>query len=213
MSEATIKTVAKRYKLTVNDGYLRFITSMTNDAATFDSEIHRLDTLKTVDLTVDKSEKKIYASGKVYDVTTNVRGGELKVDTVAIPGELADKARGATKVGGGAYDVNLPQAKEFAFAFSAAMSDGSEVYVLYPRCKLSYDSENDKTSDDNDVDPSEQYTIVAMPTAEGVWRVKYYTAGVAEGKTPHTMEEFVRAGLYTKASITTFFGSETASQS
>ncbi len=90
MSEATIKTVAKRYKLTVNDGYLRFITSMTNDAATFDSEIHRLDTLKTVDLTVDKSEKKIYASGKVYDVTTNVRGGELKVDTVAIPGELAD---------------------------------------------------------------------------------------------------------------------------
>ena len=48
-----------------------------------------------------------------------------------------------------------------------------------------------------------------MPTEEGIWRVKYYTANVEEGKTPHTMEEFVKEGLYTKAAIESFFGSET----
>ena len=38
--------------------------------------------------------------------------------------------------------------------------------------------------------------------------MKYYTANVQEGKTPHTMEEFVKKGLYTKADIDSFFGSE-----
>lgn len=212
MSEATFKKVKKRYKLTVDDGYLRFIAAMEGDKAVYDATIHQLDTLKTVDLSVDTSSKKIYASGKVYDITTNVRGGELSVDTVAVPAEIADKARGAVQVGAGAYDVNLPQAQEFAFAFQSNMSDGSKVYVLYPRCKLAYDSEQDKTSDDSDIDPSEQYKIEALPTAEGLWRIRYYTASVAEGKKPYTMAEFVAKGLYTKADVDAYFGAEPAAE-
>ncbi len=212
MSEATIKKVVKRYKLTVDDGYIRFITGMEGDKAVYDAVIHRLDTLKTIDLTVDVSSKKIYASGKVYDVTSNVRGGELSVDTVAVPAEIADKARGAVTVGAGSYDVNLPQAQEFAFGFQSNMSDGSKVYVLYPRCKLTYDSEQDKTGDDSDIDPSEQYKIEALPTAEGLWRTRYYTASVAEGKRPYTMAEFMAKGLYTKADIDAYFGAEPAAE-
>lgn len=212
MSEATFKKMVKRYKLTVDDGYLRFIKSVDGDKAVYDAEVHQLDTLKSVDLSVDMSQKKIYASGKVYDITSNVRGGELAVDTVAVPAEIADKARGAVRVGAGAYDVNLPQAQEFAFGFQANMSDGSKVYVLYPRCQLTYDSEQDKTSDDSDIDPSEQYKIEAMPTAEGLWRIKYYTSDVPEGKKPYTMAEFMAKGLYTKADVDAYFGAEPAAE-
>ncbi len=89
-------------------------------------------------------------------------------------------------------------------------SDGSQVYVWYPRCKLNYAKEDDATSDDGDIDPGESYEIECMPTAEGIWRVKYYTANVEEGKTPYTMEDFVQKGLYTKSAIDTYFGAETA---
>ena len=210
MSEVTMTAtqIPKRYKLTVQDGYLRFITAMEGDAATYDTKAHRLDVLKTVTLSMDSSEKKIFASGKVYDITTNIRGGKLAVDVVAIPGKLADEARGAVAKGAGAYDVNLPKGKEFGFGFSSKMSDGSEVYVWYPRCKLTYTGEGDATSDDSDVDPKESYEIECMPTAEGIWRVKYYTADVESNKKPYTMEELVGKGLYTKASIEGYFGAE-----
>lgn len=208
MSDVTFTQVPKRYKLSVQDGYLRFITSADGTAATYDVKAHRLDVLKSVGLAVDASNKKIYASGKVYDVTNNVRGGTLTVDVIAIPGEIADQARGAVAKGAGSYDLNLPHGKEFGFGFSSKMSDGSGVYVWYPRCKLNYANETDETSDDGDIDPSESYEIECMPTEEGIWRVKYYTANVEESKTPHTMEEFVKEGLYTKAAIDGFFGSE-----
>lgn len=205
-STATFTQVPKRYKLSVNDGYIRFLTS----EGTYENKVHQLNVLKNVGLAVDASNKKIYASGSVYDVTNNVRGGTLTVDVIAIPGEIADEARGATTKGAGAYDVNLPVGKEFGFGFSSKMSDGSEVFVWYPRCKLNYANETDATSDDGDIDPSESYEIECMPTNEGVWRFKYYTANVGVGKTPHDIEKFIDAGLYTKASFDTFTTSETA---
>ena len=182
MSEVTIKAQAKRYKLTVEDAYLRFLTA----EGTYDKVMHALDTMKSVQLAPDASTKKIYASGKVYDITTNVRGGKVTVDAVALPDAIVDEAQGAQGAGGTAYDVNLPQGKEFGFGFSTAMSDGS------------------------DIDPSESYEIECMPTSEGVWRVRYATADVTEGKKPFTPQEWFSKGLYTVAQIDAAAGSETS---
>lgn len=206
MSEVTIKAQAKRYKLTVEDAYLRFLTA----EGTYDKVMHALDTMKSVQLAPDASTKKIYASGKVYDITTNVRGGKVTVDAVALPDAIVDEAQGAQGKGGTTYDVNLPQGKEFGFGFSTAMSDGSRKYVWYPRCRLSFTSDESKTSDDSDIDPSESYEIECMPTSEGVWRVRYATADVTEGKKPFTPQEWFSKGLYTVAQIGAAAGSETS---
>ena len=207
MSEVTIKAQAKRYKLTVEDAYLRFLTA----EGTYAKEMHALDSMKSVQLAPDASTKKIYASGKVYDITTNVRGGKVTVDAVALPDAIVDEAHGAQGTGATVYDVSLPQGKEFGFGFSVTMSDGSRKYVWYPRCRLSFTNEESKTSDDSDIDPSESYEIECMPTSEGVWRVRYATADVAEGKKPFTPQEWFGKGLYTVAQITAATGSETAS--
>lgn len=206
MSEVTIKAQAKRYKLTVEDAYLRFLTA----EGTYAKEMHALDSMKSVQLVPDASTKKIYASGKVYDITTNVRGGKVTVDAVALPDAIVDEAHGAQGTGATVYDVSLPQGKEFGFGFSVAMSDGSRKYVWYPRCRLSFTNEESKTSDDSDIDPSESYEIECMPTSEGVWRVRYATADVAEGKKPFTPQEWFGKGLYTVAQITAATGSETS---
>lgn len=206
MSEVTVKAQAKRYKITVKDAYLRFLTA----AGTYDKVMHRLDTLKSVSLAPDASTKKIYASGRVYDITTNVRGGKLTVATVELPENLVDEAHGAKGGSGTTYDVSLPQPKEFGFGIVVEMSDGSLKYRWYPRCQLGYANEEANTSDDSDIDPSESSEIECMPTDEGVWRVRYDTADVPEGKKPFTPEEWFGKGLYTVAQITAATGSETS---
>ena len=67
-----------------------------------------------------------------------------------------------------------------------------------------------RTRDDSDIDPSESYEIECMPTSEGVWRVRYATADVTEGKKPFTPQEWFSKGLYTVAQIDAAAGSETS---
>ena len=75
------------------------------------------------------------------------------------------------------------------------------MYYWHPRCKLVVSDEDHDTSDDSDIDPEESYDIEIMPTSEGVYKVRYYTADVSEEKEPLTLAEFFGSELYSIAQI------------
>jgi len=114
---------------------------------------------------------------------------------------VLDKALGTAARGALSIDKTTQQGQEFAFGYYCQNSDGSLVYYYHPRCKLTLGEEEHNTSDDSDIDPEVSYDIEIMPTEEGVWRLRYYTADVAAEKTPLTMDEFFSALPYTVAEI------------
>lgn len=204
MPNPTITSKKPAYRVSVRDAFICFIDSHTaGGAVTYENEIVRLPVLKSVGVRPDAQEKKIYASGIVYAQTTRVSGTDLEVDAVALPTDLVRKARGAVRVGtsGLSYDQAHPTRPEFAFGFIDDMSDGSEEYRFYPRCVLNIPEEDHETSEDEDPDPEDSYTISSMPTEENVTRVYYATGDAATGKTPLTPEAFFGALPYTVAQI------------
>lgn len=200
------KTTRPAYLITVRNAILAFITKMENNVPTYETEgaeklIYELPVIKTLGVSPDSSTKKIYASGVVYDVTTQTKGATASLGVVALPGEVEKKALGSVIKGAIAYDRAIQNGMEFSFGYYCEMSDNSLVYYWHPRCKLVLgDSEYD-TMDDGDIDPEASYDIEIMPTHEGVWRVRYFTADVADGKVPLTLDDFFGALPYNIADI------------
>lgn len=206
---ATIKNLKPAYELTVYSAMLAFIEKMLDtgspqwekDADSTNALVRKMPVIKTLTVTPDAATKKIYASGIVYDTTNQVKGATASLGLVALPREVLDKALGTHAKGALSYDKTNQQGLEFAFGYYCENSDGSLVYYLHPRCKLVLGEEEHNTSDDSDIDPEVTYDVEIMPTTEGVWRIRYYTADVGSGKKPLTMEEFFGALPYTVAEI------------
>lgn len=205
--------VTKRYKpeyeLTVRSFVLCFIEKYVNDVAQYEKDtentnslINLMDIIKTLGVSPDVSNAKIYASGIVYDVAAGVKGATASLGAVALPRTILDKAIGAQIVGALSYDKTMAPGQEFGCGYFCDMSDGSRVYYWHPRCKLVISDENHDTSDDGDIDPEVSYDIEIMPTHEGVWRVRYYTGAVAAGKVPLSIEQFFGDMPYTIEQIT-----------
>lgn len=200
-----IKTVVA-YELTVNSAIAAIIESMGSNGEPVyekksggsDALIRAMDIIKKLQISPEVSNKKIYASGVVVDVTNQVKGAKAGLGVIALPREFVDKALGANVDGAVSWDVTNAQGKEFSFGYFCTMSDGSKVYYFHPRCKLVLGAENHDTSDDGERDPEQSYDIEIMPTAEGVWRVRYYTKDTTK---PLTVEEFYKKLPYTVANI------------
>lgn len=197
MPEKTISTVKPSYELTVGDLAVCF-----REKDAYATDIMQLPVVKSINVKPDVSSKKIYASGKVYDITTNVRGSTIGLNAVALPKEFDDKSSGAVVKGAVSYDKNLPQQPEFGMGYWCDLSDGSKCYYWHPRCKRVIGETTHETSEDKDIDPSTACDVEVMPTDEGVWRVRYYTknetAPMSFGdfikSTPYTIQEIEAAG-------------------
>lgn len=203
---ATVKTITPAYELTIFNALAAMIAKMMDGKPEWEKDgenplILSMPVVKTLTISPDASTKKIYASGIVYDTTSQVKGATASLGAVALPRTFTDKALGAKAKGALSYDLTSQQGQEFAFGYYCAKSDGSMVYYYHPRCKLVLSDEEHKTSDDSDLDPEVNYDIEIMPTAEGLWRVRYDTADVAEDKKPLTMDEFFGALPYTIAEV------------
>lgn len=200
MSERTIKVVKPAYEITVGDFFAVFAKApAASSKPEFDTEIYRMPVVKKMEVEPDASTNKIYASGVVYDTTTQVRGGKGTLAAVALPQEFLDKALGSQGKPGVQYDTSLPQQPEFLCGYTCTMSDGAEVYYIHPRCKLTMGSESHATLEEGDVDPEVSVTLEMLPTFEGVWKGRYYPAKA--GDHPKTKEEFFKALPYTKAEL------------
>ncbi|MBQ6536984.1 MAG: hypothetical protein IJI40_09445 [Firmicutes bacterium] len=182
------------YWITVRDNFWNFCKAESGAARMYEPEVYRSPVVKSIGLTETVAEGNIYASGIVYDYTRQVQGEEIALDAVALDHFLEDKAAGAVANGGFIYDKSTDVGKEFAFGYYLQQRDGNFVFYWHPRCLLTKKDSTVETSKDSAPDPSRPYTIRALPTVEGVWRVRYYTEDVQEPLTP---EEFFAFARYT----------------
>lgn len=182
------------YWITVRDNFWNFLLKEQGIAREYEKDIYQAPVVKSIGLTKTVAAGDIYASGIVYDTTQRVSGGEIALGAVALDRELLDKAAGCLVEGGFSYDNTQDIGTEFGFGYYLDESDGNKVYYWHPRCKLVPSDESVETSTDAAIDPQRDYTVKCMPTSEGIWRIRYYTRGVAE---PLSVEEFFSYCRYT----------------
>lgn len=183
------------YWVTVRDNFWDFLIAENGAARMYEPDVYRSPVVKSIGLTGTVAEGNIYASGIVYDYTRQVQGAEIALDAVALDHALLDKATGAAVNGGFVYDSSNDISKEFAFGYYLEQRNGEYVYYWHPRCILAQNDETIETSTDSAPDPSRSYTIKALPTIEGVWRIRYYTEDV---QSPLTPEAFFAYARYTE---------------
>lgn len=183
------------YWITVKDAFMSFLVAEMDSYRQYKPNITRMPVIKTIGLTKSVAAGDIYASGIIYDTTSRTQGAEIALSAVALPDDILNEALGALVDGGFAYDNVGDVGKEFAFGYYLEESDGGFVYYWHPRCKLTASDESPETSTDSAPDPSRDYTIKVMPTAEGIWRIRYRTKSVTPA--PLTPEQFFGVVRYT----------------
>lgn len=183
------------YWVTVRDNFWNFLVAENGAARMYEADVYRSPVVKSIGITGTVVEGNIYASGIVYDYTRQVQGAEIALDAVALEHNLIDKATGAAVSGGFVYDNTGDISKEFAFGYYLEQRDGNYVYYWHPRCILTQNDETTETSTDSAIDPTRSFTIRALPTIEGVWRIRYYTQDV---QTPLTVAQFFAFARYTE---------------
>lgn len=193
-----IKFLKPAYWITVLDAFFCFIEKTTDKIITYDEDVYQCPVIKEQGIAKTASETTIYASGKVYDYISRTQGAQITLGAVNLPQSILDKAEGVVVNGSFKFDTTSDSGKEFAYGYYLEQSDGSHVYYWHPRCKLTSAKEDSKTSGDKQDDPSREFVIIAMPTAEGLWRVRYFTNEVPEGETALTPEKFFAAPIYTR---------------
>lgn len=182
------------YWISVRDAFWCFLTGENNLARQYENTVTRMPVIKTIGLTKAVAAGDIYSSGIIYDTIARTQGAEIALGAVALPKEILDRAAGAVVNGGFTFDNVSDIGAEFAFGYYLEESDGNYVYYWHPRCKLTASDESPETATDSAPDPNRDFTIKALPTAEGIWRVRYATKGV---EPPLTVEEFFGFVRYT----------------
>ena len=180
------------YIITVRDNFWNFLIDESGAGRLYESKIYRSPVVKSIGLTANAAEGTIYASGIVYDTVRKVQGADIALGAVALDHNLLDKASGASAAGGFVFDKSTDFGKEFAFGYYLELRNGEYVYYWHPRCLLTQADESAETSTDSTPDPNRSFTIKALPTVEGVWRVRYHTEGQAEPLTPEAFFAFCR---------------------
>lgn len=184
------------YWVTVRDNFWNFLVAEDGAARMYEADVYRSPVVKSIGLTQTVAEGNIYASGIVYDYTRLVQGAEIALDAVALDHKLLNKAIGAKVDGGFAYNSSLDLSQEFGFGYYLEQRNGKRIYYWHPRCLLTQDDQTVETSTDSMPDPSRSFTIQALPTQEGIWRICYYEADAEPALTP---EEFFAYCRYTNS--------------
>lgn len=181
------------YWVTVRDCLIDFLKAENGPARMYEPDVFRAPVIKSIGLNPSAAESDIYASGIVYDHIRRVQGAEISLGAVALDHELVDKALGAiVDADGYVYDKTNNVSCEFAFGYFIEKKDGNYVYYWHPRCLLTQADDAVETATDSAPDPNRSFTIKAMPTSEGIWRVRYDTSGKQTPLTPEQFFAFVR---------------------
>ena len=188
----TYNKVTSAYELTIGDLYIVFYG---NEGA-LEASGYQLPEVKTLQISMDKTSAKIYASGKVRDTVNEVRGGTIDMDLVAAPAELIKKLYGRVEAGRVLLSKSRPILPEFCMGYWTELSDGTKRYYWHPRCKAALpDDESHETSDDGDPDPTMSVSVDVLPTDEDVWKITYEP----DAEHPLTVEQFYQAAPRTIA--------------
>lgn len=148
-----------------------------------------VSTIKQIGVAEEKAEQKIYGSGVVYEVVSQTTSTTITIDSIQLPTEWVDRYQGREGNGAATEQKTTDRLKEFSFGYTIMYSGGDKIFKWYPRCQLTAADETIATKTADAVDPSRQYTIVAMPTEKQVVNVTYDQSKVPEDQKDTMLDE------------------------
>lgn len=151
-------------KETVGAQYICFATAKEEWDGTFEAEVEKTETVKSVKVTENGESTSVYASGKVYDTDETVSGVDVEVENIAFVTETLAKMRGdVVDEGGLVLSGGKGIRPYFAYGKVVIMRGGKVRYEWYPKCKLAENSDNANTSEEKFSEQTDTVTIKAYP--------------------------------------------------
>lgn len=151
-------------KETVGAQYICFATAKEEWDGTFEAEVEKTETVKSVKVTENGESTSVYASGKVYDTDETVSGVDIEVENIAFVTETLAKMRGdVVDEGGLVLSGGKGIRPYFAYGKVVIMRGGKVRYEWYPKCKLAENSDNANTSEEKFSEQTDTVTIKAYP--------------------------------------------------
>lgn len=151
-------------KETVGAQYICFNTMGENGewTETFDTEIEKTATVKSVKVTENSESADVYASGEVYDTDNTSGATNIEVEVVAFDPDTLAKMRG-DKVGANGSIIKGGNGARPFFAYGKVVKlKGEKVrYEWYPKCKLAENTDEAQTREDKSSEQNDTITINA----------------------------------------------------
>lgn len=193
-------------KETVGAQYICFNTMGENDewTETFDAEVEKTATVKSVKVTENSESADVYASGEVYDTDNTSGATNIEVEVVAFDPDTLAKMRG-DKVGTNGSIIKGGNGARpfFAYGKVVKLKGGKVRYEWYPKCKLAENTDEAQTREDKSSEQNDTITINAYAfEADGG---KCFCVDTSSKKSPAglTEEKFFTKPLLRDADLTT----------
>lgn len=193
-------------KETVGAQYICFNTMGESGewTETFDTEVEKTATVKSVKVTENSESADVYASGEVYDTDNTSGATNIEVEVVAFDPDTLAKMRG-DKVGTNGSIIKGGNGARpfFAYGKVVKLKGGKVRYEWYPKCKLAENTDEAQTREDKSSEQNDTITINAYAfEADGG---KCFCVDTSSKKSPAglTEEKFFAKPLLRDADLTT----------
>ena len=158
-----ITTKRPKIKETVGALYLAF--NVMKENGDFDPENYetttKSETVKPINTTDNTSSTVVRASGKDYETANQTANVTNEVEVVAIDPEDLAKMRGDDVRENGLIASGAPRSRPY-FGFGKVVKKrGAEEYVWYPKCKLTENTDEVATSEEEFSEQNDTITITA----------------------------------------------------
>lgn len=161
----SITTKTPPVKETVGAMYCCFDTTdeSGNWTSTYEADVTKMKTVKSVSVTENADSSDVYASGEVYDTVKGNVTNEISVETAAFDAETLARMRGDSVdtsgliLRGGNRDRAF-----FAFGKVVKLRHGGVRYDWYPKCKLTENSDEASTKEESYSEQTDTLTIKAF---------------------------------------------------
>lgn len=193
-------------KETVGAQYICFNTMGESGewTETFDAEVEKTATVKSVKVTENSESADVYASGEVYDTDNTSGATNIEVEVVAFDSDTLAKMRG-DKVGTNGSIIKGGNGARpfFAYGKVVKLKGGKVRYEWYPKCKLAENTDEAQTREDKSSEQNDTITINAYAfEADGG---KCFCVDTSSKKSPAglTEEKFFAKPLLKDTDLTT----------
>ncbi len=193
-------------KETVGAQYICFNTMGENGewTETFDAEVEKTATVKSVKVTENSESADVYASGEVYDTDNTSGATNIEIEVAAFDPDTLAKMRG-DKVGTNGSIIKGGNGARpfFAYGKVVKLKGGKVRYEWYPKCKLAENTDEAQTREDKSSEQNDTITInaYAFETDGG----KCFCVDTSSKKSPAglTEDKFFTKPLLKDADLTT----------
>lgn len=160
----SITTKRPPRKETIGAQYICFNTMGESGewTETFDTEVEKTATVKSVKVTENSESTDVYASGEVYDTDNSSGATSIEVEVVAFDVDTLAKMRG-DKVGTNGSIIKGGNGTRpfFAYGKVVKLKGGKVRYEWYPKCKLAENTDETQTKEDKSSEQNDTITINA----------------------------------------------------